>query len=235
MQYNAGVHSIVDDVHYWAGTDSVTYPIGDLTRNANSAMDRITSLIQKNDNSWEWSDSNNTTLDIATKNLISGQSDYALSQTYLKILKVRIKDPNGNWITLLPVSRRKLSDSELAAVGIPSSYDVIGSSLVLNCTPNYSSDGGIEAQFQRPGEYFLVNDTTKVPGFAPQFHRLISLYTALDYTDPNDLNSRSQKIRERIIKMESDLERFYQDRDYDRPQSINISVDDYGSDMLINY
>lgn len=235
MTFNSGTNSIVADVHYWAGTDSATYPIADLTRNANQALSVVSSKILRNDNSWEFQDFNATGLSIGLTDVVSGQADYTPAVTHLKILKVRIKDPQGNWITLTPVSRRQLTDSELNSTGVPSKYDKLGGSIFPYPKPNYDSEDGMEVQFQQEMEYFETTDTTKEPGFASPFHRLVSLYTALDFTEPNDLESRTQKIRGRIQAMELELERFYQDRDYDTPPNIGVAKEDYGqgSDYLM--
>lgn len=234
--FNDGVNSLYADTLAWSGATSTTYPVDpDFTRNANFALDRVVSLIQKSDTLWEWEDINNTDLPLATTALVSGQADYALSVTHLKILRVRIKDASGNWITLKPKNRKRLTDGELAASGTPSTYDLMGNSIILNNIPNYASSGGLEIQFQRGASYFIVGDTTKTPGFAIQFHRLISLYAALDWTEQNEMEKRSRKIRENIARMEAELVEFYSDRTRDEAPSISLRQEDYGADSDQTY
>lgn len=229
--FNDGVNSLYADTLFWSGATSTTYPIDpDFTRNANFALDRVTSLIQKSDALWEWEDINNTDLPIATTALVSGQADYALSVTHLKILKVRIKDANGNWVTLKSRNRRQLKDSELSSTGTPSTYDLLGNSIILSDIPNYASAGGLEIQFQRGADYFVVGSTTKTPGFAIQFHRLISLYAALDWTETNEMEKRSKKIEKYILRMEAELVEFYSDRHRDEAPSMSLRQEDFGAD-----
>lgn len=244
MKFASGTDSIVDDIDFWAGTNSTTYPIAAKTRNANQAGDRVTSIILRFDTSWEWDDFNNTDLPIATTSLVSGQADYSIAATHLKILRVRAKDANGNWQTLRPGSRRNLSDSDLEQTGTPGTYDKLGNSIFVNSIPNYASSGGLEVQFQRGGEYFTTSDTTKEPGFASQFHRLISLHAALDYCDKNNLAKRAAALRKKIGNppspergiigsgMEGELAEFYASRDWDRPHRIGIRKDDYGASAM---
>lgn len=215
MMYNSGTESIVADVHYWAGTDSVTYPIADITRNANLALETVTTKIMRSAGRWQFDDTNRTDLPIATTDLNSGQDNYSLAVSHLKVARVRIKDLQGKWRTLKATDRRNLSDEQLAEVGVPVWYDKLGVSLFPIPVPNYTSEEGLEVQFERQPSYFTTSDTTKEPGFASNFHRLISLYTALDYTDPNELEKRSAKIRGRIQEMEEQLEEFYADRERD--------------------
>lgn len=235
MQYNSGTNSIVADIDYWAGTDSVTYPIADKTRNANQALSKIVEMIMRAAGRWQYDDTNYDTLPIATTDLIANQTNFSLAISHLKIDRVRIKDKQGKWKILRPVDRRDLDEHELNATGVPDKYDKLGVSLMFYPLQDYSYEGGIEVQFERDADYFTTTDTTKEPGFASTFHRLISLYTALDYTEPNELEARSRKIQKRIDRMEAELVEFYSDRDRDEQPFMQTegnreyAVDSYGA------
>lgn len=232
MEINSGTNSIIADIDFWAKTDGTLYTLAEKIRNANLALDRVTSLIMRSDTTWEWDDSNNTDLPIAVTNLVAGQLDYSLSVNHLKIVKVRIKDRNGVFYTLDPINRRDLSDHELNATGTPRGYDKIGMSIMPYPVPDYSQTAGIEVQFQRVASYFTTDDTTKEPGFAPQFHRLIPLYAALDYCETNGMDAQSARIRNRIERMEVELVEFYSSRDYDKPHRISFKQEDWGQQMM---
>ena len=232
MQFNGTdpENSLYEDTLYWSGATSTLYPADpDFTRNANFALDRIDSLILKADGQWQHDDANRSTELIDTSiNLVAGTVKYAILTSWLKIARFRVKDPNGNWITLKPKDRRQLSDTELEETGTPRYYDKLGNFLYLYPIPNYSSTGGGEVQLQRGSDHFVVGDTTKEPGFAPQFHRLVSLYAALDYTEPNDLDARSKVIRNRIEPLEAELMEFYARRDNDEVPNLGLRQEDYG-------
>lgn len=236
MQWDGEINGddIVSDIGFWTGADeTVAYPLADRSRNSNKALDICNALILTADG-YKYDDSNNTSttlLDVTT-NLANGTDKYARSLTWLKMGRVRIKDPNGNWVTLTPTERRSLTDAQLAASGTPDTYHVLGNWIYPRPIPNYASSGGLELQFQRGASYFVPTDTTKTPGFATQFHRLISLYASLDYCDVNDLDKRAKKIRERIAYMEPRMVEFYSQRDTDAKVSLSIQREDYGESAL---
>lgn len=247
MQFNGETNNLdlYNDALYWSGANSGNYTIAEFTRNANFALDRVTSLILRADATWKWEDDNLSAglIDVSTS-LVSGTQKYSITTTWLKIRRVRIKDSNGNWVTLKKVEREDISDSELNDSGTPSKYFLLGGFLYLVATPNYASAGGLEIQFQRGADYFATTDTTKEPGFASPFHRLISLHGALDYVDANSIPRRGKVIRDRIgnppdtdqgIKgrgLEGELVKFYASRDDDQQPHIELEKEDYGADAL---
>lgn len=197
-------------------------------------MDSVVSLIFEYDQKWEWDDANNSDLPIATTSLVASQSDYSIPVTHLKILKLRIKDANGNWISIDPVDRNVLSDAELNALpSTPRKYDKVGNSIFLYPAPNYAYSGGLEVQFQRGGSYFVASDTTKVPGFASIFHRLISLPAARDYCVINN-PTRLVSINNEITRVEAKIASFFADRNKDEKQFFSLAREDYGQRALGN-
>lgn len=218
-------------------TDTTSYPIKDFTRNANFAGDRVATLIMRSDNTWEWDDTNNTDLPIGTTTLVAEQQDYSIAVTQLKILRVRVKDAQGNYQILDQVNRRDLTNSELTeSSGLPRKYDVIGNSIMLYPKPKAGSvttTAGLELQFQRGFSYFIYTDTTKVPGFATPYHRLISLYCALDYCEANELDKRAIRCQNKINALEAELIEHYSRRERDVQPTISIQKEDYGQEALI--
>lgn len=240
MVYNSETNNldIYSDGRFWCGianTDTTTYPLSDFTRGANFGLDRVTMLILKADGKWQHDDTVQTTelLDVSTA-LVSGTKKYAIPVTWLKISMVRIKDSGGNWKILNnQKDRKQWSDSQLtASSGEPKEYDLLGNWLYLDKPPNYASTGGLEVTYQRGPSYFITTDTTKTPGFASHFHRLIPLYCALDYCEVNDLAKRSAAIRLKIDKLEQELVIHYSDRNVDEGLSITVQSEDYGQSSL---
>lgn len=252
MIYNSEANGLdlYSDARFLCGidetADTTSYPIKAFTRNANLALDRIQSLIFKADG-WTSDDTNQTgeLLDVSN-NLVSGTQKTACSVTWLTIEKVRIKDQNGNWITLPELPRKQQTDGQLtAASGTPSSYFRLGNYLYFDKAPNYSSTGGMEVQFQRGASYFAYTDTTKAPGFATPFHRLVSLWGALDWCDLNS-PTRSSAIRARIGSppdlmnaepgsgMEKELVDYYSRRDGDAKATLIPVREDYGQRGLMS-
>jgi hypothetical protein len=246
MQFNGHTNNedLYSDTRDWCGieeTDTTTYPLTKFTRAANKGLDKAITLIFKSDARWKWDDANNTSdLPIAYSDLEADQSDYGIAVTHLKIRRMRVTDTEGNWITIERKTRRELTDAQLnAESSTPTSYDIVGNSLIFNPAPSYSTDGaatnasGIEMQLQRGASYFDIADTTKKPGFASQFHQLVSLYAAEEYCAKNDMPKRLAVIQNAIIKMEGDVQLFYSQRDEDEQPKLSVRNEDYGISSLL--
>ena len=218
--------SILFSDNYGKITDDSTL-LATFTRYSNIALDRVTSIILRSDNSWEFMDSNSTTLPIEDHNLTSGQKDYTIETTHAKVLKVRVKDPNGDYVTLREVSRRNLSDSELVRTGTPEKYDMLGNSIFLTPTPDYTSSLGLEIQVQSPMSHFVTTDATKVPGFSSMYHRLIPLWACYSYAFAKR-QTIAKDIRQEILVMEDELEKAMAQRDYGKPKNLSLRKTDYG-------
>ena len=248
MQFNSDSAQLdlYSDARFLCGldetSDTTSYPIKAFTRNANLALDKVISWMQKADNIWVSDDTNQTgeLLDVST-NLVAGTVKYALSITWLKIGRVRIKDPTGNWITIQNLARKAIDDTTLTeANGTPRAYFLLGNYLYLTPATSYVSAGGLEVQFQRGASYFAYTDTTKVPGFATQFHRLISMMAALDFCQINSMPERVAVLEGMIgappdlmnnqpgSGMVKELVDFYSSRDADSKITLVPRRTDYG-------
>lgn len=227
---------IVPDTYFLLFGDSsdhsADYPLADLARNANRWYDKVTIKILQADKRFEWDDTNKTDLPIAKINIVSGQNDYGVSAaTYLKVSRVEARDSQGNRIlldrfTLDDVTGRAFGDMQ-AESGTPSAYMLRGSSLFFDKTPNYSYTEGLRVFYQRNVDYFASTDTTKVPGFAEPFHRLLSLGAALEYAVAKGMKDKQASLRADIASMEQDLVNFYATRN-DSKVSLRTSRSDYG-------
>lgn len=212
--------TLYQDALYWSGANTSTYGIDDFTRNANFAMDRVVSLIKKNDTRWKWADNNNTDIDIGVSDIVANQDNYTLEVDFTEISRVRMKGADGVWITLKPIDRRDADDGLLSTYGNPEYYDKKGLSIFPLPIPNYSSVDGLEVEFQGGVNYFINSDTTKEPGFNPLYHRLVSIYSAYDWlvdkaTINNPLTHKINRAKERIMELEAELENHYCNRDID--------------------
>jgi hypothetical protein len=215
--------SLYHDALFWAATNSTDFPIADFTRSANFALEAVLRKIFMADARWQYDDENNTDLPIATTSLVSGQDNYTLADEHLKLARVRVKDEQGNWVTLTPSDRRNLSDANLIATGVPATYDKMGRSLLLYPVPHYASSGGLEITYQRGSNYFVVGDTSKVPGIPSPFHRYISLYAARDFVIADSVPDKLQAIDAEIQRMDADLIDFFASRDRDEPPSMTVA------------
>lgn len=200
MQFNPTDKSIslIGDIDFLLFGDSSTfntdYSLADRTRNVNIAWDEVVAEIYKADPNHQWDDTNNTNFPIATTALTAGLDHYTMLDSSLVVHRVRIKDRNGNWITLTPKLRREMSDTDLNSTGTPDKYYKLGEAVFPVPVPDYSYASGVELTFQRGGNHFTTSDTTASPGFNSQFHQLLSIKAAKRYALANGMTDKMQML-----------------------------------------
>ncbi len=194
-QYNSLYHLALR----WARSDVNNFPYADFIQSFNMAINRITAVVMRHDQSWNWTDRNSVTGLIDTsKTLTAGQDTYTLSTPWLKISRIRIKLGDGvTWRTLQKRQRNELSDDELAGSEIQSYY-LLGNNLYLGGKPSYTVTNGIEVQFQNGPVHFTPTDENEEVGFSPLFEELGALMPALDYLEINGPNEQAVKVMNRI-------------------------------------
>lgn len=219
--------SIVFDSDYGKITGNTTL-LQTFTRYCNEGVNRVSALSLRYDNSWEFFDSNSEFSPIETEDLEANKQIYTLETRHAKVLKVRIKDQNGEWRTLRNVSRRSISDNDIDDAGSPEGYDMLADGIYLFPKPNYGSTNGLEAQIQAPLGHFLTTDTTKEPGFNSMFHRLVPLWGSYLFTSNKRL-AIAKDIRQEILVMQEELKEFFSQRDHGKAHSLELRKEDYGS------
>lgn len=228
-----GIVQDIDYILFGSSTATSPYAIADKTRNINNAYDKVVSLILQADGRWEWDDNNKTDLPIGTTSLVADQQDYEMSAaTFLKILKVEIKDSSGNWKVLSPISLNDKTTQSItdykSTAGTPQEYDKLGNSIFLYPKPSYASSGGLKIFYQRNVTYFSATDTTEVPGFAEPFHRILSYGAALDYAIANSMQSKINILKPLMAELETGLIKFYSTRGRDEKMTIKLQDENYG-------
>ncbi len=237
MYFNSADVGLVQDVDFLISTDTTSYPLADKARNMNRYLEEVVSLILQSDGRWQWDDTNQTDLPIGTSTLVSDQQDYSLSgATYLKILRVEVKNINGNYQQLIPIDQSEIRGTAMSefnkTAGMPKYYDPIGDSIMLYPKPSSSQvtlTAGLKVYFQRPPSYFTAASTTTSPGFAPLYHRYLSYGAALDYAIQNEMNSKINLIRPLMDRMKQDIINFYSSRQPDAMARLTPAHEDYGT------
>ena len=209
--------------NYGAITDNTTRK-AEFNGLINDSLDSIVSDILDSDTRWQWDDTNRTDFPIGQINLVDGQRDYTLDVEHLKILRVEVKDASGNFYPLLPIDNRDLRQRGITPTefmetnGIPQYYDKIANSIMLYPQPEAGAvtlTNGLKVGFQRGAEYFTVADTTKVPGFASLYHKLVPLMASYEYAVANEMINKAQLLQNKITDERAKLKRFMTKRDKD--------------------
>jgi hypothetical protein len=225
MQFNPTnkAISLIADIDFLlSGNSSVfntAYSLDDRTRNINIVWDEAISELYKADPNHKWDDTTNSDLPVATLDLVGSQDHYALLDSALVVHRVRMKNNQGVMTTLSPCLRSELSDSELLSTGSPSKYYKVGGVVFPIPVPNYSAGDGVELEFQRGANYFTSSDTTKEPGFNPQFHQFLSVGASLRYAISNGMEEKVNFLTTEKEKIRNAMREHYQMRSPDeRPK-----------------
>ncbi|MBP9759665.1 hypothetical protein KBD45_08290 [Candidatus Dojkabacteria bacterium] len=213
------------DVDFLADTDSVTYPVADKTRNANLALNEASAIIIGCDGTWQWDDTNYTTLPIGVTDLVSGQQQYRYDATQLYVEGMENKDASGNWKKLIPIDLYTEQTTSITdfmkSTGTPTHYDLVGDIVFLYPSPNYSQSSSLKVFYQRKAQAFTISDTTKEAGFAPHLHRFISISVAYDWAvakqHPKQVSLLNEKNR--YIEM---IKKVYSKRDKTERPKLQI-------------
>lgn len=212
---------IKNRVYFLTSANSTDYPIADLTLAANRALEKVVALINQSDMRWQFDDTNQTDLPIATATITSGQQDYSLATTHLTIDRIEVKNTAGNWHVLSQIDQQAFKGEDQIALaeyketsGIPEEYDILGSSIFLYPTPNFTQAASLKVYFTRGPVAFTTADAAETPGFNTLFHDLIPLYVAKDYAVAKG-KKNLPVIYSEIDKLEKSIEKFYQLRNRD--------------------
>lgn len=205
------ISDIVSSIYIKTKTNSGSYPAADMLIAINNAYERVASLIISCDGRWQWDDSNQTDLPIATTDLVANQEDYSLSTSHLTITGVEIKDTAGNWVELLPIDQNDIKSSPsttdfMRDAAQPVYYDKLANSVFLYPKPNYSQSASLKIRFQRGPALFTsaeVTTGTKQPGFSSLYHDLIPLWVAYNYALDNTQPTANGYLTEVLRKEEA--------------------------------
>jgi len=210
------------------GISGDTDKLADFTRWINESYFKVTGAIIKTDGRWQWDDSNQTNQPVATTDLVSGQRDYGViaaaptsTQDWLEVDRVEMIDNAGNNVIIHPFDKRdiKVSIDELYETdNIPQFYDFEGGSIKLYPSPNYDSSDGLKIWFKRAPLLFASTDTTKKPGFASIYHRILAYEASMSYLLTKDMG-RWTSIKALADQMNLEIKKHYNKRDkYEIPR-----------------
>jgi hypothetical protein len=235
MQFNGSATSqdCVSEILKICGATTNTYPLVDITRRFNFALDRYFSLAFSSDARWSLDDLNQTAPPLESINLVSGTNKYALdtfTSEIINVLRVEALDSNGNAILLKPFDDTSVRNSALtnlfSSSGTPSWYRKFGKWIYLYPTPSYNSTNGLSLYFERPESRMASTDTTKVPGVPSIHHMCLCRAAALPFLIEKKLPQASNVAQQVALDEEMIIDHFSH-RDKDVP--MQISVRKYGS------
>jgi hypothetical protein len=222
---------ILQDIDFLCGSTSATYPVVDKVRNVNIALHDVTQLIWQSQDGWFFDDENQTDYPRIRVNLTKGTQDYrvkALSTVLRQIKRIEVKDSGGDFQLLTPLNMAKdidvAKDDYYSSDGMPLYYDLDGGYITLYPAPTSGAGGctlasGMAIYFGRDAVEFTSASTTASPGFATQFHRILSYSAAIDFIkQDNNLIQKYMMERNRLM---DGLKKYYGSRNLELKPKIS--------------
>lgn len=211
--------------------DSNQWTTSRIVNSVNNYHDFVVGYHIAQDKKFNFDDSNHTKLPIGTTNLIANQSDYSFltdeqENRILNLLKIEIKDSNGDWNKLDPLDESEETQAldEVVVSGTPTGYYKIADNIIrLNKLPSANVTSGLKFYFQRAGSYFTATDTTKEPGVSPLLHRGYVIAGAYDGALTLGLQNL-QALSVEMQKEEQKMIRYFESRNSDEVRKMTPNV-----------
>lgn len=202
------------------------------TAKINDTVSQIWSWIFQSYGGWTYDDSNYTDLPESTTNLVAGQTKYALASDMLTVNRVEVTDSTGNVRKLKSIPQEQIAGVGIAQFapplyGFPAYYRLTDGVIEILPAPSVNVTDGLAVYFERDSVQFASTDTTRTPGFASPYHRLVSVGASIKWYKVKQPSSDTLKeLKEEYALGEQDLRQYYQQRwrDY-RPRLQTPGVD----------
>lgn len=221
---------------YGAITDNAER-LATFTRNVNIAVDEVIVDIMKQDERWQFDDTNHTDYPIGTTTLVDGQQDYVFDVTHIKITGVDVLDASGVYQPMKPTdidTIRNFGKGESltayeSADGMPEYYDVTATSIFLYPAPAAGSvtvASGLKVYFQRAGVAFVTTDTTAIPGFPSLFHQIVPIKASNRFAKQNSMQDKARELDAIEQKLQGDITEWYSNRNITHSPRLSANVED---------
>lgn len=189
---------ICQEIDRICDTTDTTYTRLAKTSRVNEAQEELVGDIIAADGTWEYDDTNYTTLPRGTGTLVEGQETYSFAAEYLQITSIEILDTNSVYYKLDPIDQAELNgrspqevfgiDSGSPRKGRPLYYDILGDTIFLYPAPaaaNVTLASGIRVWFKRKPQAFTAVSTTAAdttePGLPSPYHKLLAYMASLPH------------------------------------------------------
>lgn len=189
------------------------------TRLINDRYNQASNWIWKASGDWEYDDTGQTTLPIATTDLVANQQDYELPSTAQKLERVEIKNADGNYVIVRPIDKSQIPNIAMTEyyeeAGTPIYYDMVGRSIIFYPKPGagyVTLASGLKIYVARNIVEFNSTATTQEPGFAPQFHRILPIGACMDFTVGRQMFNTMKSLQILLKETETDMKEFYSRR-----------------------
>ena len=233
--------------------DTTSYTAANLLITTNDAYQIVVGWIINGDGTWNFDDTNYTDHPRGTFTLVEGQEDYSFnpqtagpySSHFLDIEAVEILNTASPaiYVRIHPMDHQQLggvspeeyfgvTSAGNPQVGFPLWYDKNGNTIRLYPAPtstHVTLAAGLRVWFKRNADLFTsaqVTTGTKEPGFAAQFHGILSYLAAIPYCE-NYKKDRVPLFKLKVEEMRRDLIKFYGHREADVRKVMTMKAVQY--------
>ena len=214
---------LILDTLFLSNTVLTQYKKEDILRNLNLAYDDIVLEIFKADATWKY-DEGVGVLPFIVTDLVKGQRDYQLPSNARRIERVEVKDKNGVWRILTPISP-DLSQPENNTEGIPNSYYVKGRSIFLFPLSNSDRKDSLSVFISKSST--PLKEDTDEPKIDREFDRYLSIGASLDWYFSKGNISKSREMERRLDRMKMAVRDFYSKRNESYVSKFNVKKENY--------
>ncbi|OQA77158.1 MAG: hypothetical protein BWY30_01157 [Tenericutes bacterium ADurb.Bin239] len=185
-----------------------------MTATINRISHRVWHLIFLANGNWQYDDGGYTDLPSATTDIILGQRRYALPSEALTVQRVELKDNDGNWSVLKPITKELVKGEGLEDFmddnGIPMYYRLVNGVIELFPPADYSGTGSLTVYFDRGAVEFQYDDTNVTPGFASPYHEILAVKAAIEWLKVKQPQSPTlPMLIQDDLKLEQSIRQFY--------------------------
>jgi hypothetical protein len=196
------------------------YISGDTTRlrqftaRINRIAHRVWHTIFMANGNWQYDDGNYTDLPSATTDIVLGQTRYALPSDALTVQRVEIKDSNGNWSILNPITKELIRseglDDFMDDNGVPMYYRLVNGTIEIYPPADYAGTDSLKVYFDRGAVEFAYNATTATPGFASPYHEILPIKASIEWLKVKQPQSPTLPLLlQDDLKLEQSIKQFY--------------------------
>jgi hypothetical protein len=203
MQYSDTTtkQGLVQDISFLLGVDLNNYTIEDRTRNMNERFRMVWQMIFESYGGMKFQDDNANATPYGDVNVSSGVGTGSIPTGALTVREAQLKDSSGVYHPLVCITEQEYFKMGADAswnnqTGFPSYIMFYEDTWKLLPAPNYTLASALRIYFDADISVFTTADTTKVPGFASPFHRMLSIGAALDY-------ALSRKMQDKVVYLQN--------------------------------
>ena len=209
------------------GISGNTARLKTFTRRINQAQDRFYAIAFKYDSLWNYDSAQQAELPIATTAINSGQTAYQFADELLQVTQVFAKDSTGVFHELS--TQDDVSDPKAYTLrdsnGTPTTYELVGNSILLNPVPNYTAAAGLKVSFKRKATDFTYSQGA-VPLHVPQiFFKYLANHASYPYLVEKSLK-HANAVKQLILEDEAAIKDFISSRAKPKRSGLRVRQED---------